>query len=323
MKDNYQSKIESLELLIQQKSYVKALEFVKEELSPVGNNHELLNYLGQIYYSKGDFVQAIRHYANAIRINPDSSTYNLNLGKVYLTRYKYDKAESCFLKVLDIDKGNVEAASSIQKVLEARQRLNQKRNHIVITGTGRAGTTFLVKLFTRLGLDTGWNPTKIPHTDKNSRAGLEQNILGDKKCSYIVKSPQICDQIDQIIDNGNIILDHAIIPMRDMESAALSRIKVFNDAGKKKYIAGGLWEAAAPENQEEILRKKLIRLLLGLSKIQTPVTLLNYPRLTKDPTYLYNKISPIFTNITQEDFKEAFQEIVDLKLVHQMTKNDI
>lgn len=323
MKDNHRSKIEFLEGLIKEKSFKNALQYINEELSPIGNNHEVLNHLGRIYLSKGNFVEAIRTYANAIRIKPDNAIYHLNLGKVYLARYKYDRAESCFLKVLELDNSNNEAKESLIKIENALQKLTQKRNHIVITGTGRAGTTFLVKLFTRMGLDTGWNAEKIPHTDKNSRAGLEQNILGNKKCSYIVKSPQICDQIDQIIANKSITLDHAIIPMRDIESAALSRIKVFNDAGKKKYIAGGLWEAAAPENQEEVLRKKLIRLLLGLSKMQTPVTLLNYPKLTKDPDYLYHKIKPIFKNIELQEFKAAFHEIVDQKLVHQMTKNDV
>ena len=31
------------------------------------------------------------------------------------------------------------------------------RHHVIITGTGRAGTTFLMELLTNLGLDTGFN----------------------------------------------------------------------------------------------------------------------------------------------------------------------
>ena len=31
------------------------------------------------------------------------------------------------------------------------------RKHVVITGTGRAGTTFLIEVLTILGLDTGFN----------------------------------------------------------------------------------------------------------------------------------------------------------------------
>ena len=48
------------------------------------------------------------------------------------------------------------------------------RKHVVITGTGRAGTTFLVELLTALGMDTGYDVDDLP-TRKSTvaRAGLE------------------------------------------------------------------------------------------------------------------------------------------------------
>ena len=35
-----------------------------------------------------------------------------------------------------------------------------QRRHLVITGVGRSGTTFLVELLTGLGLDTGFHVTQ-------------------------------------------------------------------------------------------------------------------------------------------------------------------
>ena len=60
---------------------------------------------------------------------------------------------------------------------------------VIITGTGRAGTTFLVRLLTELGLDTGytrrnWSRDYFTHCD----AGLEHDLAGPD-APYIVKNP--------------------------------------------------------------------------------------------------------------------------------------
>ena len=50
-----------------------------------------------------------------------------------------------------------------------------RRGRILISGTGRAGTTFLVQLLTELGLDTGYSdPERVAMTySEQARAGLE------------------------------------------------------------------------------------------------------------------------------------------------------
>ena len=63
---------------------------------------------------------------------------------------------------------------------------------VIITGTGRAGTTFLVRLLTELGLETGisrknWHKKFYPACN----AGLEHNLL-DPETPYIVKNPALC-----------------------------------------------------------------------------------------------------------------------------------
>jgi hypothetical protein len=45
------------------------------------------------------------------------------------------------------------------------------KSHILISGTGRAGTTFLVELPTELGFDTGKG-----HYNENCHAGLKNSI---------------------------------------------------------------------------------------------------------------------------------------------------
>ncbi len=63
------------------------------------------------------------------------------------------------------------------------------RHHLVITGTGRSGTTFLVELLTYLGLDTGFDPVSVRSgIDPVAHAGLERDIRSDD-APYVVKSP--------------------------------------------------------------------------------------------------------------------------------------
>ena len=65
------------------------------------------------------------------------------------------------------------------KSLVAVPDLRQVRRHLVITGIGRCGTTFLVELLTYLGLDTGFDPASVRSgIDHVARAGLERDITG-------------------------------------------------------------------------------------------------------------------------------------------------
>ncbi|MEA5412634.1 hypothetical protein VB737_12735 [Synechococcus sp. BA-120 BA3] len=123
------------------------------------------------------------------------------------------------------------------------------RHHVVITGTGRSGTTFLVELLTRLRLDTGWDVENIKETsssqplrpgmlqsqadvldkgfvypswDPIARAGLEKSIF-DPAAPYIVKSPGISNFIAKVLADDRIQLDHVFIPIRDLQAAAESR----------------------------------------------------------------------------------------------------
>ncbi len=82
------------------------------------------------------------------------------------------------------------------------------RHHIIISGTGRAGTTFLVQLLTELGLNTGF-PNSQAQIDPNCNAGMEVDIR-DPNAPYIVKSPWLCDYLDEVLGNRGIVIDHPV-----------------------------------------------------------------------------------------------------------------
>lgn len=85
----------------------------------------------------------------------------------------------------------------------AESQTNSAQNperHLVIAGTGRAGTSFLVRYLTELGLDTtltrkgdaaGW--------DVEANAGLEDLVVAGKSLPYVVKSAWMGEYIEQIL----------------------------------------------------------------------------------------------------------------------------
>jgi len=60
---------------------------------------------------------------------------------------------------------------------EAAETALEPLHKVIISGTGRAGTTFLVRLLTELGLETGYGPGELDrHIDGNSHGGLEHKL---------------------------------------------------------------------------------------------------------------------------------------------------
>jgi hypothetical protein len=209
------------------------------------------------------------------------------------------------------------------------------RKHVIITGTGRAGTTFLVQLLTKLKLDTGFTPESMQKAiNEHARAGLEHDVRKEN-APYIVKSPWFCDNADEVVRREDIVLDHVFIPMRDLYSAAESRryvtekavskmpfLKRLKHSIKPPKVPGGLVHSRVKWKQEKILLVRFYNLILALSEAQIPVTLLQYPKLVKDSAYLYEKLKPVLRTISYEEFAPAFAATARPELVHDFTSSD-
>ncbi len=120
--------------------------------------------------------------------------------------------------------------------------------HIVISGTGRCGTSFLVELLTHLGLDTGFPLEKIERRkSKVARAGLEKDIR-KPGAPYIVKSPWFCDYVEEVLARDDIVIEHVFIPMRNLHAAAESRRFVTAATIKSMSLPKWLCFRLFPEN---------------------------------------------------------------------------
>jgi hypothetical protein len=196
-------------------------------------------------------------------------------------------------------------------------RLQSHASRIFISGTGRAGTTYLVQLLTKLGLDTGtWTDDEY---FPNSRAGLERHIF-DLEAPRIIKSPFLCEQVDAVLAAG-MAIDHVIIPIRRLEDAAASRILV-QQAAPGENVKGGLWETETAEGQIDVLRRKLSSLIEALVRHDIPMTLISFPRSATDASYLYRKLSPLLPNVEEDFFHRVFAEVAKPELIHDFPTAD-
>lgn len=193
------------------------------------------------------------------------------------------------------------------------------RNHLVITGTGRAGTTFLVQLLTRLGLETGY-PDPNSGIFENCNAGMEWDLRAPD-APYVVKSPWLCDTLDEILSSGEVVIDHALVPVRDLYEAAESRRDVMRrsppEAAHSGIMPGGLWLVDRPEDQEAALACQLYRLIRAVARHEVPLTLLDFPRIVHDPEYLFRRLSPALGGIDEEAFRLAFDAVSRPDQVHR------
>jgi hypothetical protein len=194
------------------------------------------------------------------------------------------------------------------------------RHHTVIAGTGRAGTTLLVKLLTRLGLPTGFDPDTM-RINELANAGLERDIRREK-APYIVKKPSIVRHIDQVLARPDIVIDHVIVCMRTLKDAAESRRAVHNKRlalGRKPHGPGALWTTGEPDKQERVLAKLFYKLIFELTAHDISITYLHFPRFARDRDYLYRKLHPIFPTITEYDLARACEAEIVADEIHDFS----
>ncbi|TNF15445.1 MAG: hypothetical protein EP320_04335 [Rhodobacteraceae bacterium] len=173
----------------------------------------------------------------------------------------------------------------------ARNDPKNTLNHIVITGTGRAGTTLMVRIFTELGLDTGFKKESFSEVESSiGRAGLERRLMRrgeiNENLPMVVKSPWLVDELPDALENEKIRIDLAIIPVRELDQAASSRIAVTEKhvslGGDPHTAPGGLWKTNDPKQQKEVLAYQFYRIVETLSRYEVPMIFPSFPRFATD-----------------------------------------
>lgn len=183
---------------------------------------------------------------------------------------------------------------------------------ILITGTGRCGTTFLIKLFTFLEFDTGYTKENYMESIyKNCNSGMEKKITEDY---YITKDPEFLEQIDKIITNSDISIKQIIIPIRDYTLSAKSRVFHNNEAGlsnESNKIPGGLRNARNEEEQIQFYNNLISNYVFNMVKYNINTLFLDFDKMVNDKQYLFEKLKHILDEkkISFETFSKTYDEV--------------
>lgn len=173
---------------------------------------------------------------------------------------------------------------------------------VLITGTGRSGTTFLIKLFSFLGFDTGYDKNNYKNfISTNCNSGMEKQ-LNDKH--YILKNPYFINEIESILNDKTIKIKTVIIPLRDLRMSAISRVR-------NGINNGGLWNARDENSQIQYYKDILTRYLLLMTKYDIDTIFIDFDRMISDKKYLYDKLNRILNekNIDFETFCINYDEV--------------
>lgn len=189
--------------------------------------------------------------------------------------------------------------------------MNGVPRKIIITGTGRAGTTFLVRLLTELGLDTGFTRENWQqHVHAHSAAGMEKDLLAPD-APRIVKDPDLCERLPAILAEGRVVVEHALVPVRALEAAAASRVRIGANS------PGGLIGTDNAARQSAVLAERFHHLVETLVQYEIPHTFLAFPRFATDATYCYERLGFLIEGVTWPEFEAVFNRVADPKLIHQ------
>ncbi|WP_431509074.1 hypothetical protein [Variovorax sp. DAIF25] len=179
------------------------------------------------------------------------------------------------------------------------------KHHLLIAGTGRAGTTFLVQYLAECGLDTHIARDQYRGYDEDANAGLEDLPLNDPDAPYVIKSPWLFEYVERVLADEQTVVDAVVIPMRGIVEAAASRtvnelrarhaMPGLHDDCKQwetwGTTAGGVVYSLNPIDQARLLSLGFHELLHALVKRNVPIVLLDFPRFIEDPDYLHDALS--------------------------------
>lgn len=146
-------------------------------------------------------------------------------------------------------------------------------NHIIITGTGRSGTTLLMRILTLAGYDTGFTEEQVMSAHR-VLGGLECRKKNPAKWPKYVKSPYFCDTLRQYL-RGGARIERVVVPIRELARVRRSREK-----------RGIKWGGRIPSANE--LSRKMYELLHACAEYDVPIVFLPFPQWLDSWVYVAN-----------------------------------
>lgn len=180
-----------------------------------------------------------------------------------------------------------------------------------------------MRLFSRLGLETGFKPDTP--VERKSHAGYEWPLprlatwMGKPDCPRVIKNPALCETLDNMLTRKQFGVEHVLVPVRDLFAAAESRRRVqalSPGAPPNVRVDGGLISAG---RQEVALSRRFHQLMVTIAKYELSYSMLLFPRLATDPEYLYKRVGFLDGLGDWEKFRTAFAAVSQPELIHEFT----
>lgn len=182
------------------------------------------------------------------------------------------------------------------------------QRHLVIAGTGRAGTSFLVQYLTACGLETHLTLHPDARLDEHANAGLEDAPIDGAQLPYVIKSPWLYEFVDRIFERDDIGIDAVVMPMRNIVEAASSRVtnELRGRLGRAELdeehtrwetwgtTAGGVVYSLNPLDQARILAMGFHHVVHACVRHRIPIVFLDFPTIIDDAEYLFAQMKPVF-----------------------------
>jgi hypothetical protein len=121
---------------------------------------------------------------------------------------------------------------------------------------------------------------------------------------YILKNPTFMHNIENIVKDTSIKIKNVIIPIRDLNLSAKSRVK-----HEEKH--GGLWNATDELSQIDFYKNILTNYIFISTKYEINTIFIDFDKMINDKTYLFNKLKNILDekNIDLETFSRVYDEV--------------
>ena len=177
----------------------------------------------------------------------------------------------------------------------------------LFTGTGRAGSTLVMRLLTDIGFDTGYTGTEESHD-------YEWHIRGEQSSKEhqprIIKDATLCLDLLKRTAKWDWEIDHVYIIMRDYTDVA--NHKFYNRHNDEEGLAN---KDRYMKEYKDKAAKYVGLLMWQLVSADISHSFLIFPRIVTDPEYFYNNCA-LLQEVSYETFKASFDRVVDVNKVH-------
>jgi len=216
-----------------------------------------------------------------------------------------------------------------------------RRDHLLIAGTGRAGTSFLVRYLTGIGMDTNLARGGVAaHWDEDANAGFEDMpLINPTMLPDVIKAPWSFEFIQELLAHPAIRLRAAILPVRDLRDGASSRAIIERRAiyahtdwmaahdtlwEKWGFTPGGIVFSLNAIDQARLLAVGFHHVVQQLVAAEVPLLMLSFPRLVEDADYLFNALRSVLPpETTIEAARKVHEEMADLSKVRVSTTTEV